>query len=84
MTSVIKELTNKVRRQDFESLTKDDLVKALQHYMERLSLATDFTQSEMDEKNVCSVCDTPYHPDYCYNREQDEVLLCDVCHGLRG
>ena len=62
-------------REKNESLKRQ--IKALKM---RISLATDFSQSEMDLKNVCVLCSVPYHPDYCYDRQNDgSKPICDVC-----
>lgn len=69
-------------REDTFELQKENrlLKKEIADWKTRISLATDFTQSEMDEKNVCEICKIPYHPDYCYSREENnEGVVCDVC-----
>ena len=58
------------------------LEREIEDWKKRILMATDFTQSEMDDKEVCKKCNIPYHPDYCYNRQGNDggATICDVCY----
>lgn len=58
----------------------ENVKKELSQWKLRITLATDFNQTEMEERSVCAICNVPFHTDYCYDREEDGVNVCDVCY----
>lgn len=75
----MSELIQKIQNNQYEDFTKQELIQAIKDLRVRISLISDFTQCEMDEKNVCKICNYPFHPDYCYERDNDSGDICDVC-----
>lgn len=67
-----------IKKDDFRNFTKDDFIKAIKDLTLRLTLATDFTQCEMDERVLCTVCDYYFVDDYCPNNKNG-LSICDVC-----
>lgn len=62
-----------VQSRKFVGLTREELIEIIVGLSRRVGLATEFTQSEMNRKSVCTVCGIPYHPDFCSEG------VCEVC-----
>jgi len=76
----VSELIQKIRNSDYKELSRQDLIRGIKALKDILLFATDFTQSELDEKELCVICCVAFHPDYCYQRVKDGPKVCDVCN----